>query len=82
MLCSDPANKTKHWFVLQRAHNGPSAGCPELDMNKAQICCSERTYGNGIMLDRPLQFKLHQSYRPLPRYIQEIIPAAKSGYQL
>ncbi len=25
MLCSDPANKTKHWFVLQRAHNGPSA---------------------------------------------------------
>ncbi len=38
--------------------------------------------GNGILLDRPLPFKLHQSYRPLPRYIQEINPAAKSGYQL
>ncbi len=36
---------------------------------------------NGIMLDRPLKFKLRQSYRPLPRYIQ-INPAAKSGYQL
>ncbi len=22
-----PRKKTKHWFVLQRAHNGPSAGC-------------------------------------------------------
>ncbi len=54
---------------------------PELDKNKAQICCSERTYGTGIMLDRPLPFKLHQSYRPLPRYIQEINPAVKSGYQ-
>ncbi len=28
------------------------------------------------MLDRPHPFKLHQSYRPLPRYIQEINPAA------
>ncbi len=53
---------------------------PELDKNKAQIYCSERTSGNRIMLDRP--FKLHQSYRPLPRFIQEINPAAKSGYQL
>ncbi len=55
---------------------------PELGKNKAQICCSERTYGTGIMLDRPLPFKLHQSYRPLPRYIQEINPAVKSGYEI
>ncbi len=52
---------------------------PALYKNKAQICCSERTYGNGIMLDRPLPFKLHQSYRPLPCCIREINPAAKSG---
>ncbi len=25
--------------------------------------------GNGILLDRPLPFKLHQSYRPLPCFI-------------
>ncbi len=25
--------------------------------------------GNGILLDRPLPFKLHQSYRPLPGFI-------------
>ncbi len=43
---------------------------PVLDKNKAQICCSERTSGNGILLDRPLPFKLHQSYRPLPRCIR------------
>ncbi len=49
---------------------------PELDKNKAQICCSERTSGNRIMLDRLLQFKLRQSYRPLPRCIREINPAA------
>ncbi len=70
MLCSDPANKTKHWFVLQRTHNGPSAGM-----------LFWKEVGNGILLDRPHPFKLHQSYRPLPRYIQEINPAAKSGYQ-
>uniref|UniRef100_A0A673LY06 VWFA and cache domain-containing protein 1 n=1 Tax=Sinocyclocheilus rhinocerous TaxID=307959 RepID=A0A673LY06_9TELE len=32
--------------------------------------------GNGILLDRPLPFKLHQSYRPLPRFIPEFNPAA------
>ncbi len=31
-----------------------------------QICCSERSVGNGILLDRPVPFKLQQSYRPLP----------------
>ncbi len=35
--------------------------------------------GNGILLDRPLLFKLHQSYRPLPLCIREINPATKSG---
>ncbi len=53
----------------QRMHN-------VLDKNKAQICCSERTSGNGIMLDRPLPFKLHQTYRPLPRCIREMNAAA------
>ncbi len=34
--------------------------------------------GNGILLDRPLPFKLRQSYRPLPCFIpalQEICNA-------
>ncbi len=35
--------------------------------------------GNGILLDRLLLFKLHESYRPLPSCIREINPAAKSG---
>ncbi len=40
--------------------------------------------GNGILLDRPLPFKLHQSYRPLPCFIpalQEIWsnPAKQCG---
>ncbi len=46
MLCSDPANKTKHWFVLQRITVQVWA-VPVLDKNKAQICCSERTSGTG-----------------------------------
>ncbi len=30
MLCSDPANKTKHWFVhAAHAHNDPSSGCTD-----------------------------------------------------
>ncbi len=33
-----------------------------LDKNKAQICCSERTYGNGILLDCLLKFKLRQCH--------------------
>ncbi len=28
--------------------------------------------GNGILLDRPLPFKLHQSYRPLPCFIPAV----------
>ncbi len=47
-----------------------------IDKNKAQICCSERTSGIGIMLDHPLKFKLRQSYRPLSTCFQEINPAA------
>ncbi len=54
---------------------------PELDKNKADMLFW-KDVRNGIMLDRHFSFKLHQSYRPLPRYIQEINPAAKSGYQL
>ncbi len=52
---------------------------PVLDKNKMQICCSERTYGNRILLDCPLKLKLRQSYRPLPPCIREINPAAWSG---
>ncbi len=48
--------------VMQRVHNVRVQAVPELDKNKAQICCSERTSGNGIMLDHPLPLKLHQSY--------------------
>ncbi len=33
--------------------------------------------GNGILLGHPLPFKLHQSYRPLPRFIQEFYTAAQ-----
>ncbi len=33
--------------------------------------------GNRMLLDRPLPFKLHQSYRLLPRFIQEFNPAAQ-----
>ncbi len=33
--------------------------------------------GNRILLDRPLPFKLHQSYRPLPRFIREFNPASQ-----
>ncbi len=33
--------------------------------------------GNGILIDRPLPFKLHQSYRPLPRFIREFNPASQ-----
>ncbi len=33
--------------------------------------------GNWILLDRPLPFKLHQSYRPLPRFIWEFNPASQ-----
>ncbi len=33
--------------------------------------------GNGILLDRPLPFKLHQSYRPLSRFIREFNPASQ-----
>ncbi len=32
---------------------------------------------NGILLDRPLTFKLHQSYRPLPRCIREFNPVVQ-----
>ncbi len=32
--------------------------------------------GNGILLDRPLPFKLHQSYRLLPCFIREFNPAS------
>ncbi len=32
---------------------------------------------NGILWDGPLPFKLHQSYRLLPRYIQEFNPVAQ-----
>ncbi len=48
-----------------------------LDKNKPQICCSERTSGNGIMLDRLLQFKLHQSYRVV--FGKLILQRKKSG---
>ncbi len=34
-------------------------------------------FGNGILLDRPLPFKLHQCYRPLPRFIREFNPASQ-----
>ncbi len=33
--------------------------------------------GNRKLLDRPLPFKLHQSYRPLPRFIREFNPVAQ-----
>ncbi len=33
--------------------------------------------GNRILLDRPLPFKLHHSYRPLPRFIREFNPASQ-----
>ncbi len=33
--------------------------------------------GNRILLDRPLPFKLHQSYRPLPRFIREFNPTSQ-----
>ncbi len=33
--------------------------------------------GNRKLLERPLPFKLHQSYRPLPRFIREFNPAAQ-----
>ncbi len=48
-----------------------------LDKNKGQICCPERTSGTGYCLNRPLPFKLHQSYRPLPRFIREFNPASQ-----
>ncbi len=71
-----PQIKRSTGSCVQRVHNSPNAGCTArtVDKNKAQICCSERTLGlgNGILLDRPLPFKLHQSYRPLPRFIREI----------
>ncbi len=36
--------------------------------------------GKGILLDRPLPFKLHQSYRPLPRCIREFNPVAQEKW--
>ncbi len=74
MLCSDPTNKMKHWFVLQRAHNGPSVGCTGAQYESSIEMLFWKDVGNGILLDCLLPFKRHQSYRPLPRYIQEINP--------
>ncbi len=37
---------------------------------------------NGILWDRPLLLKLHQSYRLLPRYIQEFNPVAQEMWSV
>ncbi len=53
---------------------------PVLDKNKAQMLFW-KDVGNGILLDHPLLFKLHQSYRYRVIF-RKLNPAAKSGYQL
>ncbi len=62
---------------VQRVHNGPSAGCTGARLEESADILFWKDLGNGIMLDRLLQFKLHQSYRPLPRFIREINPTAQ-----
>ncbi len=44
-------------------------------VSKAQICCSGRRERD--IVDRPLLFKLHQSYRLLPCFIREFNPASQ-----
>ncbi len=58
-------NKTHDTEALVRA----CSAWARRGSKNTQICCSERMSGNGILLDRPPPFKLHQSYRPLPCFI-------------
>ncbi len=46
-------------------------------VSKAQICCSG--HQERDIVDRPIQFKLHQSYRPLTCFIREFNPACKKS---
>ncbi len=55
-------NKTHDIEALVRA-------CSAWEGVKTHRYAVLKDVGNGILLDRPLPFKLHQSYRPLPCFI-------------
>ncbi len=56
---------------VQHVHNSP-----EWSISKGRYAVLKGV-GKGIFLDRPLPFKLYQSYRPLPRFFREFNSASQ-----
>ncbi len=79
---TDPANKTcdaeSTGSCLQHVHNSPECRLYLWSIGiKRRSVQFWKDIGNRILLDRPLLFKLHQCYQPLPRFIWELNPAAQ-----